>query len=259
MNGAHDMGGQMGFGPVLPEANEPPFHADWERRALAITLACGAMGHWSIDASRHARESLHPLEYLSSTYYEIWTKALEKLLQAHEFVNGDELRAGHALVLPKVPNRVLRAADVAVALAAGSPSARPTTQAARFEVGQRVRAVNEHPAGHTRVPRYARGRVGTIERKHGMHVFPNSSAHGLGDHPQWLYTVAFAARELWGHDADPHLAVSIDAWESTLEPAAPPQERKPERAVPRQSDGSAPPPKGRIRERATRKRSGDRA
>ncbi len=221
MNGAHDLGGQMGFGPVVPEPNEPPFHADWERRALAITLACGAMGHWSIDASRHARESLHPLDYLSSSYYEIWTKALERLLQAHGFVTAEELAARRALSPPKTPNRVLTAAEVAAALAAGSPSERPSTQPARYAVGARVRLANDHPAGHTRVPRYARGRVGTVERVHGMHVFPNSSAHGLGENPQWLYTVAFDARELWGRAADPQLTVSIDAWETTLEPAGP--------------------------------------
>lgn len=220
MNGAQDLGGQMGFGPVVPEPNEPPFHADWEKRALAITLACGAMGHWSIDASRHARESLHPVDYLTSSYYEIWIKALEKLLQAHGFVAADELRGGCAGAARKQPERVLRADDVAAALAAGSPSARATTQPARYRVGDRVRTTNDHPAGHTRVPRYARGRVGTIERVNGAHVFPNSSAHGLGENPQWLYTVAFDARELWGRVADPHSAVSIDAWESTLEPAA---------------------------------------
>jgi nitrile hydratase len=219
MNGAQDLGGQMGFGPVVPETNEPPFHAEWERRALAITLACGAMGHWSLDASRHARETLHPLDYLSSSYYEIWIKALEKLLLAHGFVAESELISGRAATPPKAPNRVLRGADVAAALARGSPCQRPATQPPRFAVGDRVCTANEHPAGHTRVPRYARGRIGRIERVHGVHVFANSSAHGRGEDPQWLYTVAFDGRELWGRDADPQLAVSIDAWESTLDHA----------------------------------------
>ena len=220
MNGAHDMGGQMGFGPVVAEADEPPFHAEWEKRALAVTLACGAMGHWSIDASRHARETLPPLDYLSSSYYEIWIKALEKLLKAEGFVGDDELRAGRALTSPRTPNRVLHAAEVAAALARGAPTERPATVPARFAVGDRVRTANEHPTGHTRVPRYARGRVGRIEQVHGVHVFPGTSAHGLGECPQWLYTVAFDGRELWGHAADPGLSVSIDAWESTLQPLA---------------------------------------
>jgi len=218
MNGAQDLGGQMGFGPVAAEPDEPTFHAEWEKRALAITLACGAMGHWSIDASRHARETLHPIDYLTSTYYEIWIKGLEKLLAAEGFVSDDELRAGHALAALRTPSRVLRAGEVAAALASGSPSERPATAPARFAVGDRVRTANEHPAGHTRVPRYARGRAGRIEQVHGVHVFPNTSAHGMGEHPQWLYTVAFDGRELWGHAADPKLTVSIDAWESTLEP-----------------------------------------
>ncbi len=217
MNGAQDMGGQMGFGPVVPEPDEPPFHAEWEKRALAVTLACGAMGHWSIDASRHARETLPPLDYLSSSYYEIWIKALEKLLGSEGFVSGDELRAGRALTPPRTPNRVLHAVEVAAALARGSPSERPATAPARFAVGDRVRTANDHPAGHTRVPRYARGRLGRIEQVHGVHVFPGSSAHGLGEQPQWLYTVAFDGGELWGRAADPRLTVSIDAWESTLQ------------------------------------------
>jgi nitrile hydratase len=219
MNGAQDLGGQMGFGPVVPEPNEPPFHAEWERRALAITLACGAMGHWSIDASRHARETLHPLDYLSSSYYEIWIKGLEKLLLAHGFVTETELGGGRTSAPPKTPNNVLRAADVAAALARGSPSERPAMKPPCFAVGDRVRAANEHPTGHTRVPRYARGRVGRIERVHGAHVFPGASAHGRGENPQWLYTVAFDGRELWGRGADRGLSVSIDAWESTLESA----------------------------------------
>jgi len=220
MNGAQDMGGQMGFGPVLAEADEPPFHAEWETRALAVTLACGAMGHWSIDASRHARETLPPLEYLRSSYYEIWVKALEKLLEREGFVSGAELRAGRSLAAARTPNRVLHAAEVAAALARGSPTERPAAHPARFAVGDRVRTANEHPAGHTRVPRYARGRVGRIAQVHGVHVFPETSAHGLGECPQWLYTVAFDGRELWGRGADPALTVSIDAWESTLEPVA---------------------------------------
>jgi len=219
MNGAQDLGGQMGFGPVVAEADEPPFHAEWEKRALAVTLAAGAMGHWSIDASRHARETLHPVDYLTSSYYEIWIKGLEKLLKAEGFVSDDELRTGRALVPPRVPNRVLHADEVAAALARGSPSGRPAEQPARFAVGDRVRIANEHPAGHTRVPRYARGRTGRVAQVHGVHVFPGTSAHGLGEHPQWLYTVAFDGRELWGHAADPNLTVSIDAWESTIEPA----------------------------------------
>lgn len=218
MNGAQDLGGQMGFGPIAPEKDEPLFHAPWEKRALALTLACGAMGHWSIDESRHARESLHPADYLSSGYYEIWTKALEELLKRHGFVTAQELAAGEALTAPPPPKRVLKADMVPAVLAKGGPTSRAREGAPRFKLGDRVRTILIHPRGHTRLPRYARGKVGVIEGLHGAHVFPDSNAHGGGENPDFLYTVAFDARELWGRDADPASTVSIDAWEAYLEP-----------------------------------------
>ena len=219
MNGPHDLGGQMGFGPVAPEPNEPVFHAAWERRALAVTLAAGAMGHWPGDESRRTRESLHPVDYLSSSYYEIWSKALERLLIRHGFVTAAELAKGSSLVPGTKPNRVLAANAVAVTLAKGAPFDRPIGTAARYALGQAVRTINEHPTGHTRLPRYARGRLGRIEADHGGFVFPDSNAHGQGERPQRLYTVVFAGPELWGRSCDPGLSVSIDAWESYLEPA----------------------------------------
>jgi nitrile hydratase len=219
MNGAQDLGGQMGFGPIGPETDEPIFHAAWEKRALAITLAAGAMGHWSIDESRHARESLHPADYLSSSYYEIWTKALAALLARHGFVTADEMAAGQALSPTPAPRRVLSAEAVPAVLAKGGPTDRAKAGAPRFKPGDRVRTIVINPAGHTRLPRYARGKVGVIEMLHGAHVFPDSNAHGLGEQPDWLYTVAFDAAELWGRDADPTSTVSIDAWERYLEPA----------------------------------------
>jgi nitrile hydratase subunit beta len=217
VNGAADLGGMMGFGPVVPEPEGEPFHADWERRALALTLAAGAAGRWSIDASRHARESLPPAQYLSSSYFAIWTAALERLLVASGLVDAEEVAERRSL-RPGEPVRVLRAADVPAVLAAGSRYDRTVTEPARFDVGQPVRTRNMHPTGHTRLPRYARGRSGVVQRVHGAHVLPDASAHGKGEQPQWLYTVRFAARELWGADADPGLTITIEAWESYLEP-----------------------------------------
>ncbi|MFN3546438.1 MAG: nitrile hydratase subunit beta [Mesorhizobium sp.] len=219
MNGPQDLGGQMGFGPVAPEVDEPLFHAAWEPRALGVTLAAGAMGAWSLDESRHARESLHPADYYASSYYEIWIKALERLLVRHGFVGDDELAGGRALRPGATPKRVLRAADVPAVLARGGPCDRPVDAPPRFAAGDRVRMKNMHPAGHTRLPRYVRGRVGTVEAMRGGFVFPDSNAHGDGENPQVVYTVVFDARELWGEDADPTLSVSVDAWESYLEPA----------------------------------------
>ncbi len=219
MNGAQDLGGMMGFGPVDPEKDEPWFHAEWERRAMGVTIAMGATGSWTIDMSRHARESLPPAEYLSSSYYEIWTKGVERLVVKTGLVGEEELRLGRALAPPAPIKRVLKPEDVPAVLARGGPADREATEPARFEVGDRVRTRNMHPRGHTRLPRYARGREGVIERVHGTHVFPDTNAHGEGENPQWLYTVRFSGRELWGEEADPTIVVSVDAWESYLEPA----------------------------------------
>ncbi len=88
MNGPHDLGGQMGFGPVAPEKDEPCFHAEWEKRALGLTLSSGAFGAWTIDESRHARENIPPADYLSASYYEIWTRALEVAARTARIRNG---------------------------------------------------------------------------------------------------------------------------------------------------------------------------
>lgn len=219
MNGPQDLGGQMGFGPVAPERNEPIFHAEWEKRALGVTLTAGAMGHWNIDESRHARESLHPADYYASSYYEIWIKALETLLQRHGFVSAEERAAGHALTAGTTPRRKLNAADVPAALARGGPCDRPVAFAPLFKAGDRVRTITINPAGHTRLPRYARGKVGIIDVVREGYVFPDTNAHGQGEQSQWLYTVVFDGREIWGRHSDPTLSISIDAWESYLERA----------------------------------------
>jgi nitrile hydratase len=219
MNGAQDMGGMMGFGPVVSEQDEPVFHAEWERRAFALTLAMAAAGGWNIDQSRAARESLHPALYLAKSYYEIWIAGLEKLMAERGLVTPDEVEAGQSRHPPRPVARILTVENVPSTLAKGGPSERPATTPQRFQVGQRVRARNMHPAGHTRLPRYVRGHVGTVTHVHGAHVFPDSSAAGRGENPQWLYTVRFAAQELWGEAADPTGSVSVDAWESYLEPA----------------------------------------
>lgn len=215
MNGAQDLGGMMGFGPVRPEPEGELFHAAWERRALAVTLAAGALGQWNIDASRHARETLPPGEYLTSSYYEIWIKGLEKLLLQRGLVSEEELASGQARQPgPALP--ALRAEQVAPVLARGTQYDRPATAPARFAVGDAVRTRHFNPAHHTRLPRYARGRQGVVDKVHGVFVFPDSHAHGQGEAPQWLYTIRFTAAELWGEGADPTLTVSIDAWESYL-------------------------------------------
>ena len=93
MNGAHDMGGMDGFGPVEREADEPIFHDEWERRAFALTVAMGFYGRWNIDASRHARENREPLGYLRDSYYERWLYGLETLLEQNGLVTREEIAA----------------------------------------------------------------------------------------------------------------------------------------------------------------------
>ncbi|WP_395699164.1 nitrile hydratase subunit beta [Aquabacterium sp.] len=212
-----DLGGQPGHGAVTPEPEDERFHAAWEPRALALTLAMGATGQWNIDMSRAARETLP--DYADLSYYQIWLAALERLMAERGLVGADELAAGHALHPARPLPRVLRAQDVPGALAKGSPTARPATCAAAFALGQPVRLRADAAPHHTRLPAYVRGRRGVIERVHGMHVFADSHAQGQGEQPQWLYTVVFDGATLWGADAAPGLRVSVDAWESYLLPA----------------------------------------
>jgi nitrile hydratase subunit beta len=219
MNGPQDLGGKMGFGAVEPEPEDVRFHADWERRAFALTLASSAPGGWNLDMSRHARESLHPADYLSSSYYEIWLEGLQKLVLAARLVTPAELAEGRALEPAQPGKRVLDANMVPRAFRSGHTTERPMNDPARFAVGDVVRARNIHPTGHTRLPQYVRGRQGTVRAVHGGHVFPDAHAHGQGESPQWLYTVEFDGRELWGEGSDLTLSVSVDAWESYLEPA----------------------------------------
>ena len=219
MNGAQDMGGMHGFGQVEPEPDEPVFHADWEKRAFALTLAMAMPGQWNIDMSRFARENRSPAKYLSMSYYQIWFAGLEKLLKERGLVADDEIDAGRSLHAPKPVKAILSSGDVAQMLHRGRPTERETNTQAAFKAGNRVRAKNINPVTHTRLPRYVRGHVGTIERVIGCHVFPDSNATGAGENPQWLYTVCFDGRELWGPDGNPTTAVSVDAWEPYLEPA----------------------------------------
>ena len=219
MNGVHDMGGMHGMGPVAYEENEPVFHSHWEARAFALTLAMGAWRKWNIDASRHQRELIPAAEYLRMSYYEKWIEGLVQLSIKSGLVTRNEVESGRPAQGSAKLSPPLTAKMVAPLLAKGGPSSRNIAVAPRFEVGQRVRARNIHPAGHTRLPRYARGKLGVIDRDHGVHVFPDTNAHFLGEKPQHLYAVRFAARELWGEQASPKDAVYVDLWDDHLEPA----------------------------------------
>jgi nitrile hydratase subunit beta len=219
MNGVHDMGGMDGFGKVEPEADEPVFHAAWEGRVLAISRVMTAAKEWNIDIGRYWIELLPAHIYLASSYYERWFRRLENLCVARGLVGRSEIEAGHSSGPGRpLKGNVLAASDVDKVLARGC-FGRPASAAAKFQIGDRVRAKNMHPPLHTRLPRYVRGHVGVIERQNGCHVFPDSVVDSGTESPQWLYTVSFDNRELWGPDADPTVRVSIDAFEPYLEPA----------------------------------------
>lgn len=209
-----DIGGLPDMGAVQPEPPGELWHAAWEPRAMALTVAMGATGAWNIDQSRAARETLP--DYRQRSYYQVWIGGLQKLLIERGLVSPAELAAGQAQQAGPALPRKLAAADVAAAMARGSPTARPARQPARFAPGDRVMTSPLLRDHHTRIPAYARGKPGVVRQLHGCHVFAEAHAQGLGEQPQWLYTVEFDGRTLWGAGTDPLLRVSIDAWESTL-------------------------------------------
>lgn len=216
MIGPQDLGGRSGFGPVRAEPDEPIFHSDWEARVLGLTLCAGALGHWSLDESRHARECLDPGFYLRANYYDIWLTALEGLLERHGEVSARERALGQALQAGKAQAQRLQAEAVAGVLARGGPVDRPPPAPPRFDIGTRVVMARFHGSGHTRLPSYAMGREGIIEAVRGCHVLPDKNAHGEGEGPAWLYSVVFTGEALWGARAEPGTEVSLDAFEPYL-------------------------------------------
>jgi nitrile hydratase subunit beta len=217
-NTIHDMGGMHGFGAVEAEPNEPPFHEEWEGRVLAMQRAMGYARLWTIDGGRASLETLPPVTYLAASYYQRWFLGLEKRVVAHGLVGEDEIKAGRSLRPGRRLNRKLTAADVPQVLNRGNYE-RPAQAPARFKEGDRVRTRNINPTTHTRLPRYARGKEGMVEAIRGCHVYPDTAALGDHQHAEWLYTVVFTARELWGEEADPSVKVSIEAFEPYLIPA----------------------------------------
>jgi nitrile hydratase len=218
MNGIHDMGGMDGFGAVDPVETGDVFHADWEGKVMAASRVMGAIGAWNIDQGRYGIEVLPPQLYLKS-YYRRWLERFERAMVSHGYADADEIAAGHSLRPGRTPPRgKFTLADIERTNHRGTYT-RPETAPAKFAVGDRVLARNMHPKTHTRLPRYVRGHVGVIERVHGCHVLPDTAAVGQGENPQWLYTVRFDGRDLWGQDTDPTVKVSVEAFEPYLERA----------------------------------------
>jgi nitrile hydratase len=217
VNGVHDMGGMHGMGPILPERDEPVFHHPWEARTYALVRAMGAFGRWNIDASRHQRELIPAAEQLRMSYYERWLAGLAELLLRHGFITAEELASGKAAPDGAKRTPALPAAKVPGFIARGSPASRESSREPRLRSGQRVRARNLNPVGHTRLPRYVRGKSGVVDRVHGVFVFPDTNAHFRGEKPQHLYSVRFEARELWGENSPAADAVYVDLWEDYLD------------------------------------------
>ncbi len=219
MNGVHDMGGMHGMGPVQEEKNEPVFHEQWEGRVFALRRAMGAWRKWNIDVTRHEVELVPPADYLRMSYYERQFAAFLVLLAKRGFITPAELEAGKLAPGSTVTVPALTVEKANLFIAKGASTSRDVSVAPRFQTGQRVRARNIHPVGHTRLPRYARGKLGTIDRDHGVFVFPDTNAHYLGEKPQHVYSVCFAARELWGQQASQRDSVYLDLWDDYLDPA----------------------------------------
>jgi len=219
MNGVHDMGGMHGMGPIQAEKNEPVFHTRWEGRVLALRRAMAAWRKWNIDVTRHQVELVPPAEYLRLSYYERQFVAFLEMLAKSGLVTRAELESGTPAQGSPKATPALTAEKAAALVAKGVPASRDVPMTPRFRAGDRVRARNMHPVGHTRLPRYARGKFGTINRDHGVFVFPDTNAHFLGEKPQHVYSVRFAARELWGEQASSRDSVFLDMWDDYLEPA----------------------------------------
>jgi nitrile hydratase beta subunit len=219
VNGIHDMGGMHGMGSIQHEKNEAVFHEKWEGRAFGLSFAMDSFDKWTLDAFRHQIELIPPAEYLRIRYYEKWIAAYIELMIKAGLVSRAEVESGIPAPGSATMGPALTAAQVPAMIASGSPASRDVPVAARFHTGQRVRARNINPVGHTRLPRYVRAKVGTVERDHGVFVFPDTNAHSRGEKPQHVYSVRFTSRELWGEQAAPRDSVYLDMWDDYLEPA----------------------------------------
>jgi nitrile hydratase len=215
MDSIHDMGGMDGFGKVAPEKDEPVFHHPWEARALGLNLASGAMRKWTLDRGRHSSERFTPLQYLTLSYYERWVTGLADRCVEFGVLTLDEIKSGKPAPGPK-QTPPMNPEGVRQMLATGRSSARLINEAPKYKIGDTVRTITNSPKGHTRLPRYARGRTGTVITHHGAHVFADSAGAMTGENPQHLYTVRFTARELWGEQGHPRDTITLEMFESYL-------------------------------------------
>lgn len=218
MNGVHDMGGMHGMGSVAIEKDEPVFHARWEARVYALQRATSFHGRWNTDMSRFSRERMPPAAYLAATYYERWLFGLQTLLVEQGLVTAQELATGRAATKAG-ETAVLRASDVASRMRGRSSARVAADVPPKFKPGDPVVARRINPVGHTRLPRYIRGRRGTVHIDHGVFSFPDTSAMSRDPKPQRCYSVQFTARELWGPQAAARDSVYLDLFDDYLDAA----------------------------------------
>ncbi len=211
-----------GFGRVPVEASTP-FHAAWELRVAAIMLGLLRRGLYNLDSFRHGIETMAPAHYLRASYFERWRTSVEQNLIRSGALSPAELderrRALEQGTVPSAPRQSPRVAEVPDSLGQRPSFVRELEASPRFRSGDRIRTRNLNPSGHTRLPGYARGKRGRIDRVYPGFVFPDTNAHGQGENPQYLYNVRFEASELWGDAAEPASSVAIDLFESYLEAA----------------------------------------
>ncbi len=219
MNGIHDMGGMHGLGPIEIEPDAPVFHAPWEGRVMALGDAMGPWGSWSVDRFRYLRETIAPVDYLTKPYYEQWLMTFLRLFREDGLVSGAELASGRPDEGAPKHEPKIRPADIGRVAGREDTARRKDGKAARFRPGDAVVARTISPSGHTRLPRYARGKRGVVDRDHGLFVFADTNAHKQGENPQHVYSVRFEARELWGETAGRRDGVYLDLWDDHLDPA----------------------------------------
>lgn len=221
-NSVHDMGGMHGFGAVEHADEEPVFHEDWQRKTFGMMMTSLGPFQVNLDNVRSRMESIPPTQYLSTGYYDKWFLTLEDLAVEKGLVSRDDLSAlaaGDDVLLTREVDPI-PAEGMLAFLATGATAARPIETKARFNIGDQVRAKTLNPSGHTRLPRYARGHIGTVIADLGGQIYPDSNATFSGEGPERAYTVQFKATELWGTEAHPKDTVCIDLWEPYLEGVA---------------------------------------
>ena len=220
MNSIHDIGGMDNIGPVPIETDEPVFHADWESKVYAMTLATMGAGIFVTDEVRFMTETIPPQDYLSFSYYEKWLYSLEQMLLHKNVITQQELESG-AVSAPELAAGIEAASleRMQYGMKNRMPVFVDSDLPPRFKAGDAIIARNLNPLHHTRLPRYLRGRRGVVELDHGIFLLPDTNAHGGPDSPQHVYSVRFSARELWGEEAPAKDSLYIDLFDDYMDPA----------------------------------------